>query len=169
VSVSGHGAGAVGWVITGGQSGVDRAATDVAIEVGVPYRGWVPRGGQAEDVPDAPGVLTAYPGFTPTDEDDPAVRTKRNVLDADGVLILRPPTATSPGTDLTRALADRHGVAVVVIDPGDPDGSAALEAFTSRLPQRCALNIAGPKETEWPGAYASTRAFLQVHRHLLFG
>jgi hypothetical protein len=41
-------------IVTGGQSGADRAATDVAIEFGIPYGGWVPRGGWAEGFPDPP-------------------------------------------------------------------------------------------------------------------
>ena len=36
-------------IVSGGQTGVDRAALDVAIELGIPYRGWCPKGGWAED------------------------------------------------------------------------------------------------------------------------
>ena len=42
---------------TGGQSGVDRAALDFAIEHNIPYCGWCPKGGWAEDYPDPPGLL----------------------------------------------------------------------------------------------------------------
>jgi Circularly permutated YpsA SLOG family len=43
-------------IISGGQTGVDRAALDVAIERGVPWGGWYPKGGWAEDFPDPPGL-----------------------------------------------------------------------------------------------------------------
>lgn len=45
---------------TGGQSGVDRAALDFAIEHGIPYCGWCPKGDWAEDYPDPPGLLRDY-------------------------------------------------------------------------------------------------------------
>ena len=48
---------------TGGQSGVDRAAMDFAIEHGIPYCGWCPKGGWAEDYPDSPGLLRDYPDY----------------------------------------------------------------------------------------------------------
>jgi len=36
-------------IISGGQTGVDRAALDVALELGIPCRGWCPKDRQAED------------------------------------------------------------------------------------------------------------------------
>jgi hypothetical protein len=36
-------------IISGGQTGADRAALDVAIEYGIPHGGWVPRGRKTED------------------------------------------------------------------------------------------------------------------------
>ena len=48
-------------LVSGGQTGVDRAALDFAIEHGIPYGGWVPKGGRAEDMPNAPGLLAVYP------------------------------------------------------------------------------------------------------------
>ncbi|WP_425283373.1 YpsA SLOG family protein [Methyloceanibacter marginalis] len=48
-------------IVSGGQTGVDRAALDAAIAAGLPYRGWCPKGGWAEDYPHPPGVRTRYP------------------------------------------------------------------------------------------------------------
>ena len=48
-------------IISGGQTGVDRAALDVAIERGMDWGGWCPKGGWAEDLPDPPGLLPKYP------------------------------------------------------------------------------------------------------------
>ena len=44
-------------IISGGQTGADRAALDVAIERGMEWGGWCPKGGCAEDLPNAPGLL----------------------------------------------------------------------------------------------------------------
>jgi len=71
-------------IISGGQTGADRAALDVALERGLEVGGWVPYGRVAEDgrIPDG------YPGLVETDSRDPAVRTMRNVRDLDATLIV---------------------------------------------------------------------------------
>ena len=48
-------------IISGGQTGIDRAALDAAIEMGVDYGGWCPKGGWAEDFRKPPGLLARYP------------------------------------------------------------------------------------------------------------
>ena len=65
-------------LISGGQSGVDRAALDVAIARGMPYGGWCPKGGWAEDFPEPPGLLAEYPHLaeTPSTESGAAYRVE---------------------------------------------------------------------------------------------
>jgi hypothetical protein len=75
-------------LLSGGQSGVDRAVLDVALARGIPYGGWCPKGGWAEDFPEPPGVLAKYPQLAETPLADPAQRTEWNVRDADACLIL---------------------------------------------------------------------------------
>ena len=75
-------------IVTGGQTGVDRAALDAAIELGIPYGGWCPKGGWAEDLPTPPGLLALYPNLRETPDADPAQRTAWNVRDSDRLLIL---------------------------------------------------------------------------------
>src|SRR5687767_2999372 len=72
-------------IISGGQTGVDRAALDYAVGVGLPHGGNVPRGFAAQD-----GTIdrARYPGLVETPEADPDVRTKRNVLESDGTLVI---------------------------------------------------------------------------------
>ena len=70
-------------IISGGQTGVDRAALDLALEFGIPCGGWCPRGRRAEDGP----INTRYP-LTETSSTDYGVKTKRNVKESDGTLIL---------------------------------------------------------------------------------
>jgi len=62
-------------LISGGQSGVDRAVLDVAEAYGITYGGWCPKGGWAEDFPQPPGLLARYPNLKETPFADPAQRT----------------------------------------------------------------------------------------------
>jgi hypothetical protein len=152
-------------IVSGGQTGVDRAALDVAIELGIPYRGWCPKGGWAEDMLNPPGVLTLYPELRETPAADPRQRTEWNVRDSDRLMVLvdRAELPVSKGTmfalDCAKALAKPH--IVIDIDAGDATGLAAgfLEGQGT-----LALCVAGPRESEAPGIYASTKAFLS---HLL--
>ena len=101
---------AVRRLVSGGQTGADRAALDVAIRLGIPYGGWCPRGGRAEDLPDPPGLLGTYPELVETPTTDSSVRTEWNVRDSDATLLLTDrPDSLSGGTALTRDLAVRLG------------------------------------------------------------
>src|SRR3954469_19556270 len=97
-------------IITGGQSGVDRAALELAINRNIPYGGWCPRGGWAEDFPQPPGLLARYPLLRETPLADPAQRTEWNVQESDVVLILinHDGLAVSQGTALAQRLAARE-------------------------------------------------------------
>src|SRR5262249_43259726 len=93
---------------SGGQSGVDRAALCLAVARGIPYAGWCPRGGWAEDFSEPPGLLTKYPHLTETPSADPAVRTEWNVRDGHATLVVaQNGVASSPGTRYTIACAQR--------------------------------------------------------------
>ena len=75
-------------IISGGQTGIDRAALDAAIEMGVDYCGWCPKGGWAEDFRQPPGLLARYPLLRETPSAEPIQRTEWNVRDADRLMIL---------------------------------------------------------------------------------
>jgi len=158
----------VGKVVTGGQTGVDRAATDVARELGIPYGGFVPRGGWAEDTPTPPGVLAEYPSFVELAADDPAVRTARNVAAADAVLVLVRSHTNSPGTELAIRCAREQGKHLGLVDLSSPTHRERLEAIVAKLPPRCTLNVVGPRESEQPGTYDAVTTFLLAHRSVLF-
>ena len=86
---------------TGGQSGVDRAALDFALEHEIPYCGWCPKGGWAEDYPDPPGLLRDYPELQETPSSGTEQRTKWNMRDADAILTIIPESsAESKGQKL---------------------------------------------------------------------
>jgi Circularly permutated YpsA SLOG family len=150
-------------VVTGGQTGVDRAATDVAIAHGVPYGGWVPIGGWAEDCVVPPGLLARYPEFQVTMTADPADRTARNVAVADASLVLVLSDAPSPGTALTRRCASALGVPWAVVDLTSPTSEAQLGPLLASIAPRSTLNVAGPRESEQPGIYAAATSFLLEH------
>jgi hypothetical protein len=141
-------------VLSGGQTGVDRAALDVALALGIPCGGWCPRGRRAEDGPIDP----RYP-LRETSVSDPGERTKRNVADADATLILaRQPLGG--GTALTRSCAEKLGKVVLVIEPCASDGARATVAgwLAEYVPE--VLNVAGPRESEAPGIYWAAKTFL---------
>lgn len=148
-------------LVSGGQTGVDRAALDVAIELGIPYRGWCPQGGWAEDEPEPPGLLARYPSLRPTPTAAPAERTRRNVRDSDATLVLtRGRPGASPGTALTIETAQGLGRPLVVADLDGPRALADARGLLAGLSPAAALNVAGPRESGAPGVYDLARALL---------
>jgi hypothetical protein len=139
-------------IVSGGQTGVDRAALDVAIALGLPYAGWCPAGGRAEDLPDPPGLLAAYPELIETADDDPRQRTVWNVRDSDATLVVTRPEVTSPGTALAVVTAQRLGRSLLVLHT--EAGADELESWLRLLGPDVALNVAGPRESQAPGIYA---------------
>src|SRR4029077_10412557 len=97
-------------IISGGQSGVDRAALDVAIARGIEYGGWCPHGGWAEDFSAPPGLLARYPKLKETPLAAPAQRTEWNVRDVDACLIIVDAggIGISRGTVLAQEFAHRY-------------------------------------------------------------
>src|SRR5687768_672118 len=86
-------------LISGGQTGADRAALDVALELGIDHGGWVPKGRSAED-----GPLPGRYRVRETPSEDRAERTKRNVADSDATLLISHGPLTG-GSELTRRSA----------------------------------------------------------------
>jgi hypothetical protein len=141
-------------VVSGGQTGVDRAALDAARALGLPCGGWCPRGRLAEDGP----IDLAY-ALVETPSTDYAQRTEWNVRDSDGTLVLVRGRATG-GTALTIAVARRQGKPLLVVDlardPSPAEAAQWIEAGTIGV-----LNVAGPRETQKPGIGREARLFLE--------
>ncbi len=142
-------------IVSGGQTGVDRAALDVAIELGFPCGGWCPKGRKAEDGPIAP----RYP-LKETASASYRIRTERNVRDSDAVLIL---TWGSPreGTALTQRLAEEYGKPCFVVDLSLDSNPEYVRAWLKENEIEC-LDIAGPRESQFPGIYEKAALFLRV-------
>ena len=142
-------------IVSGGQTGADRAAFDAALELGISIGGWVRRGRRDED-----GTIPArYPDLREADSPEPAVRTEWNVRDSDATLVLlrRGPTG---GTRATIRLARRRGrrCRIVVLGSSARPGPMAGWLRAARLR---VLNVAGPRESEAPGVYRAAFAFLR--------
>ena len=112
-------------IISGGQTGVDRAALDVAIERGMAWGGWCPKGGWAEDFPDPPGLLAKYPHLKETAHSHPLQRTEWNVRDSDATLIVTDSggLSVSIGTRRAHQWAHQHGKPLLVIDASEPEAA----------------------------------------------
>jgi hypothetical protein len=137
-------------LISGGQTGVDRAALDVAIALGIPHGGWCPAGRLAED-----GRIPAHYQLEETDAPEYHVRTERNVREADGTLVIcaGPPTG---GTALTCRLARTYAKPLLVWNlDGDLDAAAVRQWLRDHA--IATLNVAGPRESTTPGIYARAR------------
>jgi hypothetical protein len=155
-------------LLSGGQSGVDRAVLDVAIERGIEYGGWCPKGGWAEDFPVPPGLLSKYPKLAPTPLSDPAQRTEWNVRDADACVIVVDAVgvSVSPGTALAGELAHRFRKPLLVVSLREPD-VLANAAFWLRVQDKkfgaaFRLAVGGPRESEAPGIYESAKALIRT-------
>jgi hypothetical protein len=146
-------------LISGGQSGVDRAVLDAAIENGIDYGGWCPKGGWAEDFPQPPGLLAKYPNLKTTSVAEPAQRTEWNVRDANACMILIDPGGldASAGTALAQDLAHRYRKPLFVADLANPDiikhAVLWLRVQHGRYGDALKLAIGGPRESEAPGIY----------------
>ncbi len=145
-------------VVSGGQTGADRAGIDAAIANGLEYGGWCPSGGWAEDHPTPPGLLASYPHLREAPSADPAVRTALNVRDSHATLIVRDPLVMSPGADLTVETARRLARPCLVTE-GD---GVEVSTWLRGLPPALTLNVAGPRESEQPGVYRTTRRLLDA-------
>jgi len=144
-------------IISGGQSGVDRAALDVALQLNLACRGWCPRGRLSEQGQ----IPNRYP-LKETPSADPAQRTKWNVRDADATLILAASVLTG-GTALARDCAVRQEKPHLVVDPTGASIAVAteisewLDAREIRI-----LNVAGPRESASPGIYDAAAKLLRA-------
>ena len=142
-------------IVSGGQTGVDRAALDVALELGLDCGGWCPAGRRAED-----GVIDARYPLIQTPSDHPAQRTEWNVRDSDATLLLTG-AGPSPGTALARDVARRLGRPVHTFSADALPDVGAFRRWTQVCRVRT-LNVAGPRESESPGVYEKSRAVLRA-------
>jgi len=141
-------------LISGGQTGVDRAALDVASAAGLLIGGWCPKGRLAED-----GIIPMTYPLQETPSPQYSQRTRWNVRDADATLIL---TRDEPagGTALTIHTARRLHKPHRVIDLTTQPDPRAVALWISQV-GITVLNVAGPRESTCPGIYDEAFGWLQ--------
>src|SRR6187401_2243386 len=137
-------------IISGGQTGVDRGALDAAIDLGLEHGGWCPMGRMAED----DFIPTRY-ALRQTDTKNYAQRTERNLMQADGTLILYR-GELSGGTYLTFQLCKRSARPLLLVDLARGYDAAVIRRWLAD--QRIVtLNVAGPRESMSPGIATAAR------------
>lgn len=139
-------------IISGGQTGADRAALDAAIALGIPHGGWVPRGRAAEDgrLPDK-YELQEMPSKSYPE------RTEQNVIDSDGTIIISHGDLTG-GSALTMRLAKEHNRPCAHIDLDKVSITEAVKFISSWLVlfKIETLNVAGSRASKHPEIYLDT-------------
>lgn len=143
-------------VISGGQTGVDRAALDAALQAKIAIGGCCPKGRKAEDgiIPDS------YP-LQELESCEYSSRTEKNVVDADGTLILNK-GELSEGTKLTYefTLQHRKPAFIVQLDADEVTSQDQVLRWIEEKQIRV-LNVAGPRESKSPdGIYREALSYL---------
>lgn len=135
-------------IISGGQTGVDRAALDFARQCGLQHGGWCPRARWAED-----GVVPPEYDLTETPDADPAQRTEWNVRDSDATVVFSVTDKLTGGSKLAIQFAAQYGRPCLHLWALRDDCTAlsALRDFLQHVRPRT-LNIAGPRASEEPDA-----------------
>jgi hypothetical protein len=143
-------------IISGGQTGVDRGGLDAALSLGLDHGGTCPAGRRAEDgaIP-ARYVLVEHAsyGYPP--------RTRQNVHDADATLILTLGKHVTAGTRLTAKLAQEAGKPWLAVNMESPQAVDNLWTWLLEV-DPAVLNVAGSRESKYPGIQRTAAAFLRM-------
>lgn len=143
-------------IISGGQTGVDRAALDAALAASFPCGGWCPEDRRAED-----GTVSERYRLTPVASGGYAERTRKNALEADGTAIIYF-GALEGGTELAAFVCMQHSRPYKLIDGDEVSVERAIRLLSQFVRERQlgVLNVAGPRASSRPQAYAYTRAVI---------
>jgi len=145
-------------IVSGGQTGADRAALDAAIELGIAHGGWLPRGRKTED-----GILPDTYQLQEMPTDSYPARTEKNVLDSDGTLIVSHGDLTG-GSLYTQEMAMKHGRPCLHIDLTNSNAFKAATEIHTWITRHGikVLNVAGPRASEDPAIYEATVKLLKA-------
>lgn len=149
-------------IISGGQTGADRAALDFAIEWNISHGGWIPKGRKAED-----GMLPKKYKLKEMNSTDYARRTEQNVADSDGTLIFSHGPLTG-GSALTRKMAQKHGRPWLHVDLLKINSFGAAQSIHAWISEQRigVLNVAGPRQSQDARIYRATFDILEAVLHL---
>jgi hypothetical protein len=137
-------------IVSGGETGVDRAALDAALAVGLPCGGWAPGDRMADDglIPERyPLVVLPKGGYRQ--------RTRQNVVDSDGTALIYF-EALKGGTRLTRNLCALEKRPYVLVDARQMTVTEAVESVVKFVEENGirTLNVAGPRSSGWAEGHA---------------
>jgi hypothetical protein len=141
-------------IVTGGQTGVDQASLKIASDEGIEIGGWCPKGGLDEK---GNCILDKYSSLKETETSDPNERTKLNIEDSDGTLIIVPciplPEKIKDGTLLTIEHAKKQKKPNLIISLAEKKD--AVDTIHNWMQENDIkiLNIAGPRESNAPGIH----------------
>jgi hypothetical protein len=144
-------------IISGGQTGADRAALDAALDAGVEIGGWVPQGRRAED-----GVIEEkYSNLKETESPHYEERTRHNVRDSDATLIITHGELHG-GSRFTREMAEDLGKPFMHVDLDQLPHDLAVTMIREWLaPLRGGrLNVAGPRESSDGKIYKAVKKII---------
>ena len=149
-------------IISGAQTGADRAALDFAINNDIPHGGWVPKGRIAED-----GIVPAHYEVKEAPTSEYSRRTELNVIDSDGTLILSH-GELSGGSALTEKLAEKHQKPCLHINLNQKPEFQATVDITHWISTNGieVLNVAGSRASHDPKIYTSTLSILETVLYL---
>lgn len=138
-------------IISGAQTGADRAGIDAAIACGVPYGGKIPAGRRAEDGP----ISIEYKNLEEIPQRNYLVRTEANVVESDATIIFTKGAPTG-GSELTARLCINHSKKWLLVDCRENDFQILSEdilEWLSEFDNDIVLNVAGSRESKCKGIY----------------
>lgn len=149
-------------IVSGGQTGVDRGAQQAAMDLGLDWGGWAPKGWRAEDG-------TIPPPYREKMQEHESAnylgRTRRNVIDSHATLIITNTYPLNGGTLKTRFFCQELMRSHFVVSLGETDAIGKVrmwlgQFFANEHPVPFVLNVAGPRESKVGGIQERTRLFL---------
>lgn len=151
-------------IISGGQTGADRAALDTAIKFNIPHGGWITKGRRTEE-----GVLPEKYRLKEMPTADYPSRTRQNILDSGGTVIVSRGPLTG-GSKLTHSFANVSGKPVCHIDLLNNDIFEAALILHSFLLENyiLVLNVAGPRASGSPSIYFDVKSVIESTLYLMF-
>jgi len=145
-------------LISGGQTGIDRAVLDFCLDHGLPCGGWCPAGRKAED-----GIIDPKYPLKELPETSCRVRTAANVRDSDATVILFPGEMHG-GTLKSFEFIQKDKKPFLLLDMSVLDAEAAAERLRKLLKRYTpsTLNFSGPRQSDWKEGYEYCYAILQL-------